>query len=270
MSTRDKVVFATGPSGLSPEAAPLREMLAWLLTGRLGVEVEINALPTYGALAEALREGLDCAWLPPALYVMAERDRCARLLLAGVRAHTANFFGALFVRADSPFVRASDLQGSRAAWVSPESCSGYLMPRLELKRLGLDPARTFASEEMLESHQNVVAAVTSGRADVGATYLSFASDGASGAIARAGWLDARPPAAMRVLVTAGPIPSDVVVVSPSTPSDRADALADVLSTLHRHPRGATLLSQFFGVDWFERAQPVRYDAVRAALLSSRS
>jgi phosphonate transport system substrate-binding protein len=165
-----------------------------------------------------------------------------------VRASEKTYRAVLFVRADSPRRVPADLAGARAAWVDPDSCSGYLFPRIALSEdHGLDPATLFSEEKMLGSHAAVIAAVTKRQADCGATFASGVPDD------------------MRWIVTSAPIPSDAVCASPSMDRARRDALGSALADLHRSADGAITLRDLFDVARLEPALPRHYDLVRRAM-----
>jgi phosphonate transport system substrate-binding protein len=230
----------------------------------------VIASATYAELLERLTRGdVDLAWLPPALCVRAI-DRGMTLLLGCVRESalhpaTKNYHGAMFVAQASERTVAADLRGARVAWVDPDSCSGYLFPRLVLaEEHALDPNALFAEERMLGSHDAVVRAVASGEADCGATYLDAMADGSS----RAGWMRALPAEAMRVVVKSAPIPNDAICAAGSLHYMQRDAISAALADLHRAPEGAAMLRELFEVARFEPALPRHYDQVRRAMVST--
>jgi len=261
------LVFGTIPSAGSSRGA-LREHLCWLLTGAIGRDVHAVVADSYGDLLARIGDGeIEIAWLPPVLYVKAEETLFVRLLVAGVRAHAAHFHGALFTRKDSGILTLEDLRNKRIAWVDRLSAAGYVFPRLALRQRGLGPEALGASEIFAGSHAAVVEAVTRGDADAGATFVNFAAAplGVPARIANAGWLALRSAVPMEMILSAGPIPSDVIVTAQSVDDATADKLSDVLMRLHLHARGAKMLKSFFGVEWLEPALPARYDAVRKAI-----
>ena len=78
------------------------------------------------------------------------------------------------------------------------SASGYVVPRVGLAAVGVDPRVAFAEERFWHSHEAVVRAVVAGRADFGATYAGV---GPGGEITRGSWMDVQgADEAVRVLV----------------------------------------------------------------------
>ena len=113
--------------------------------------------------------------------------------------------------------KVEELRGLRIAWVDRESSSGYIVPRIHLASLGCDLRGFFSNESFHLSHVGVVDAVTSGRADVGATFLSVDADGK---LASAGWTNERGAAirSVKIVATAGPIPNDTIIVARGLPA----------------------------------------------------
>ena len=245
--------FGVGPIASGEDRAKIRAHAESALARAAGSHAILVVTQSYTDLEDKLARGdIDLAWLPPALCVRAI-EHGATLLLGCVRASAKTYRAVLFVRADSPRRAPADLAGARAAWVDPDSCSGYLFPRIALSEdHGLDPAKLFSEEKMLGSHAAVIAAVAKGQADCGATFASGVPEG------------------MRWIVTSAPIPSDAVCASPSMDRARRDALGTALAELHRSADGALVLHDLFDVARLEPALPRHYDLVRRAMAGTGS
>ena len=240
--------FGVGPIAAGDDRAKIRAHAESALARAAGSHAMLIVTQTYKELEEKLARGeLDLAWLPPALCVRAI-ERGATLLLGCVRASEKTYRAVLFVRADSTRRTPADLAGACAAWVDPDSCSGYLFPRIALSEdYALDPATLFAEEKMLGSHAAVIAAVLEREADCGATFASGV------------------PEDTRWILTSAPIPSDAVCASAAMDRARRDALGIALADLHRSPDGALVLRDLFDVARLEPALPRHYDLVRRAM-----
>jgi phosphonate transport system substrate-binding protein len=240
--------FGVGPIAAGEERAKVRAHAESALARAAGSHAILVVTKSYKEVEDKLARGeVDLAWLPPALCVRAI-ERGATLLLGCVRASEKTYRAVLFVRADSPRRVPADLSGARAAWVDPDSCSGYLFPRIALSEdHGLDPATLFGEEKMLGSHAAVVAAVTKRQADCGATFAAAVPDD------------------MRWILTSAPIPNDAVCAAPSMDRARRDALGAALAELHRSADGALALRELFDVARLEPALPRHYDLVRRAM-----
>jgi phosphonate transport system substrate-binding protein len=225
-----------------------------------------QVLQSYTELGrQFLRGSAHIAWAPPLLCLDMERTAVARAVLCCARGGRTLFHSALFVRKDSPVKTLQDLAGRSAAWVDKESSSGYVIPRLRLAAAGLSPARLFARESFLGTHAAVARAVLAGHADVGATYTTL--DPSTRRPLNAGWGEAGAAIdAVHVLATAGPIPSDALVLSSALPPDLAIALVAGLTELPRaEPEAVRAL---FGADAFERPQTGHFDALQKLVVGA--
>lgn len=196
-------------------------------------------VPTYAALYETMGAGrADLAWAPPLVARDLSLAGLAGPLVAPVRFDESAYHAALVVLPSSPLVHVEDLRGARVGWVSKLSAAGYVVPRGHLRALGIDPATFFASEALLGSHAAVADALVRGAIDVGATYAAVRREA----------LLAAPETPTRIVVSAGPIPSDVVVIASGTDGARADALSEAFIRVRPRPRGA--LRRLMKVDRF--------------------
>ncbi len=173
-----------------------------------GIGVKARGLFHYHHLVAALDEGkLDVVWLPPLLALRATGRGTVVPLALPVRHGVSTYSTALFTRPDSPINGIDDLRGVRAAWVDPHSASGYLVIRALLRSRGVDLEAAFAKHTFLGAHDAVVKVVLAGQADVGATFAYFDEDASPAR--SAGWENAK----VRVLCSAGSIPSDMLAAS---------------------------------------------------------
>jgi phosphonate transport system substrate-binding protein len=241
--------FGVGPIAAGDERREHRAQAESALSRAVASDVRVIPTASYAELFQKLERGdVDLAWLPPVLVVRGI-DRGMTLLLGCVRGAKL-YHGAIFVSPSSPRTKPADLRGARVGWVDPDSCSGYLFPRVTLsEEHGLDPATLFSEEHMLGSHDAVVRAVERGEVDCGATW-------------------ARTTSTMRAVVTSAPIPSDAVCAAQSMDRARRDHVSAALAELHRSPEGATTLHRLFDVARLEPALPRHYDLVRRAMVGT--
>ena len=257
----DVIVFGYAGQGAS---TALRERVAQFSTvlGKLAkAELAVYDATSYEDLAHAIVRGdVDFAWLPPLTFVALERRNAVVPLVSAQRQGDTAFHSAIIVAKTSDFHEPEDLAGARAAWVDRYSASGYVVPRVGLAAVGVDPRVAFAEERFWHSHEAVVRAVVAGRADFGATYAGV---GPSAEITRGPWMDVHgADDAIRVLVSFGAIPGDVVAATSDLPAPKRDALTRALLALSREPEHRLLLGDAFGVDEFRRWVSAGYDALR--------
>jgi phosphate/phosphite/phosphonate ABC transporter binding protein len=238
-------------------------LIRWI-GARAGVELVRFQVPSYEALARQMVDGaLHVAWLPPIVFVRLEREGIALPLVTNQRGASRAYQCVLLVRRSSAIHSLEALRGASAAWVDPMSASGYVMPRLQLAAVGLDPRTLFGVERFYGSHTAAVAALIDGAADVAAT---FAAADPAGPPSIGSWrADPGVTSAVRVLTTFGEIPADLIAVRNDVdPASRA-ALAAAFSDACRDETMAPIAQRVFGVDGFEANGFEHYDGLRASL-----
>lgn len=191
---------------------------------RRGIELVPCAFPTYAALYEAMDLGAcEAAWAPP--LVALDLLRCAAALpVARPLREGQHVYYSILVTRGNEVTSLDELRGGRVAWVAPESAAGYVVPRLGLRSLGVDIDRHFGAQTFLGSHAAALDAVRAGAADLSATYAT---------LDRSRRMLLPPPGAegVRIVAAYGPIPSDVVVVSPAVPPAWQRALSFALGMI---------------------------------------
>jgi phosphate/phosphite/phosphonate ABC transporter binding protein len=257
----DVLVFGYAAHGAS---TAMRERVAQfsLALGTMAkAELAVYEAESYEDLARAMVTGeVDFAWLPPLAFVALERRNMVVPLASAHRGGGTAFYSAIIVARDSDLVAPEDLAGARAAWVDRYSASGYVVPRVGLAAVGIDPRVAFSEERFWHSHEAVVRAVVAGRADFGATYTGV---DAMEQITRGSWMDVQgADDAIRVLVRFGAIPGDVVAARSQLAEPKRQALSRALLSLSREPAHRLLLGDAFGVDEFGRWVSAGYDALR--------
>jgi phosphonate transport system substrate-binding protein len=233
------------------------------------LEVATCRAHTYTELTELLhKEKVDLAWLPPIPFMaLARHDRVVPLVSLR-RAGHSEFYSVLIVQKDSAIRTPLHLVRKRAAWVDPHSASGYVLPRIALAAVGVDPRTAFATEKFYASHDAVVRAVLSGHADFGAT---FADPDEKGTVARGAWLDVPDgDTKIRVLATFGAIPGDVMGARVDVPAAIRERFTRALILAAKDADNRLLLRDLFGVDEFRRGAPPGYDEFREATMRASS
>lgn len=155
--------------------ARLQGMAAYLRQ-RLDTPVRVFRGSDYAGVVEALRSGhAEFAYLGAASYALASRlmgERIAPFARTIDNEGAEGYFSAVIVKGDSPVRQIGDLRGKTAAWVDPNSTSGFQFPSYFLRRDGMDPTSFFARTGFAGSHENVVIAVLNGQYDCGAVSYS--------------------------------------------------------------------------------------------------
>jgi ABC-type phosphate/phosphonate transport system substrate-binding protein len=218
------------------------------------IDLEALYLPGYAALTEHVMKDTECvAWVAPLVALDLMNARAASPLVSIGRKGRTTYYAALVASAASRITEVAGLRGARAGWVSPESASGYMVPRLYLRALGMRPEETFASEQFFATHARLARALVDDEVDVIATHAAF----------RSGPNDFElEPALARetILATVGPIPGDVFVAARGL--DAATKVSLQRALLATSPRQDGPLAQLIHVERFEVASPSHFEALR--------
>jgi phosphate/phosphite/phosphonate ABC transporter binding protein len=235
--------------------------IAGYLAKLSGIDVRASPADSYDHLARRLhKKTFDLAWMPPIPFIALQSKKSAIPLVTSFRGGTSQFHSVILVRADSKVRSPQGLKGKRAAWVDPHSASGFVLPRVQLALLGLDPRKAFSEERFYGSHEAVVRAVVGARADFAATYARLDR---SGEVVNGVWADL-PGAeeATRVLATFGMVPNDVIVARSNLPDELRESLTRALVGICNDVNGGLLVRELFGVHEFRRWTPTSYEALR--------
>lgn len=201
----------------------------------LGTTVEGHRIASYPKLVDLLMQAqLDAAWVPPVVAMDLAERRTAHPRIALIRQKETAYYSALFAREESAIRTLADLQKVRAAWVSPDSASGYLVPLASLRARGVSLAKAFSEHIFAGSHGDVARLVADGKADVGASFAHF-SPPQSRVPVSAGWIEAEIDVAFRIIAVAGPIPTDVIVMHRTMREEHREELGAAFQWVRERP-----------------------------------
>lgn len=205
---------------LRREWQPIRRYLE----GRIHRRVEMVFTLTYGQMVDALIAGkVDFADLSAYPFILARRrDPGLHALATAVNEKTSTYEGYLVVRQGSTARSIRDLAGSRVCFVDRTSTSGYLMPRVMLRRAGFAPERFFGSVQFSGDHYRALRDLLAERCDVACV--------ASGSF-HAAKREEIPVRRLRVLASSPPLPHGVYVASSHLPRKLAGQLRRALLDL---------------------------------------
>ncbi|WP_442938145.1 substrate-binding domain-containing protein [Nostoc sp.] len=177
--------------------------------GAIASSVDFQIAKDYEQIIDwLLQDKLDMAYLGPMSYLEAV-DRGAKVepLVAPIDKHTGQpwYRACIIVKKDSLIKTLKDLKGKRIAFVDKLSTSGYLMPLVTFKKLGIDYDRDFAQVLYAGSHGNSMTALEDGIVDAAATNISsYLKRQKSGNLTSQN---------SRILWESAPIPNSPIVVS---------------------------------------------------------
>ncbi|MDB5212667.1 MAG: hypothetical protein JWO86_594 [Myxococcaceae bacterium] len=258
--TGPRIVFGLVVNTTGSELSARVERLTTMIGEHAGLEVTRFEAPSYEALATEVREGrVDVAWLPPIVFVrLADSvSPLGSILRGGKTAYEA----ALVVRADSRIKTIDGLRGSRAGWVDPWSAAGFVLPRVKLALLGVDPRSVFRTESFLGSHRAAMTALAEGACDVAGTYAQ--ADEAGNVVAGA-WSEVEG-AEVRVLATFGAIPPDVIAVRAQFPEESRAKILEALRVACTEDSTRKILRELFNGDELREGLASGYESLKSAL-----
>lgn len=282
--TRHQPVAATAPratnaSSVQPSAAPaligpplrfvvaptverdvmrgeLAPFLRWLEKA-LGRPVELTIAESYQHSGELVTSAAaDIALLPPLLFVrtFAREPRLQPLALRlydGSRASD----GYLLVRDDAPYTSAVELRGRTVCLADRGSTTGFLLPRIWMRKAGLDPdedVRTVLSGDHTASLRDL----SEGKCDAAAVYSGAYLSAQERGI-RVGQL--------RVLGITGRVPQDVLAAGPHVPAAEAKRVGEALISFEpQRDIGAPRIGAVLGISGFAPFDPADFTVIRQA------
>ncbi len=248
------------PSSRSEIAGHVDELAA-TIAGLGGLDLTADLSATYGELADKVKAGaLEAAWLPPIVFVRTSTqvDPLGAIDRGGAG---KGYESALVVREDSVIESVDELRGVRAGWVDPWSAAGFVMPRVKLALVGVDPRTLFRTEQFHGSHRAALEALAEGACDVVGTHAQRDADGA---VSSGAWMQITG-TPFRVLATFGAIPPDVVAVQKEMPAPVRASLLGAFRRAAEEPATRQLLEALFGGTSLREGAPAGYVALESAL-----
>lgn len=157
-----------------------------LIERTFGVPTRLFAAGDYAGVMQgfAARQ-LEMAGLGPSGYAgiwLDTNGNIEPLVVAEEADGSIGYFAVMYVRADSGITSLEQMRGRSLAWADPNSTSGYLVPRFELRQAGIDPepGRFFSRTGFGGGHEQATIAVLQRQFDAGVTWVSGVGDPAQG------------------------------------------------------------------------------------------
>jgi len=257
------IIFAAVPSGETERVVTGFEQVADLIFDATGLVIEPFVATSYTAAIEAL-----CADPPQAhmgalatfSYILAAEKGCVETALISTRYGNAYYNGQFLVHVDSGLEKLEDLAGKTYCRVDVTSASGWIVPSIMLKGLGIDPETDLAEIVDAGSHDAVVAGVYNGDCDFGTT-----------------WVDARDivvedyPDVMdkTVVIALEPdIPNDGIQFHVNFPEDIKATLVAAFLALYDTEEGAAAMEEAYNWGGMQEGDDTFYDTFRQILDAS--
>ena len=237
----DVPTFRIGLLGGENDADRLRDnaCLQEQLSEALGIPVELFPAPDYaGVMQGLLAEQLDYAQLGASSYAgiyLQDENAVEPIFVSAESDGATGYYSVMYTLADSGIESLEDMEGRSLAFADPNSTSGYLVPRAELTRGGIDLETYFSQTGFGGGHEQAVVAVLQGQYDAGVTWVSGVGDPAEGytrgnlrSMIDNGLLDMSD---LRVIWQSSQIPNGPIVLRTTLPQEAKDIVTDYLANL---------------------------------------
>jgi phosphonate transport system substrate-binding protein len=254
----EPIHIGIAPVFLTEQTSLLRDWRAYL-EQRLGQPVTFVQRDSYREIIDSLLSGrLEFAWICGYPYVH-HRDRLG-LTAIPLYQGTPLYRSYLIVPATDLATRTlTDLKGHIFAFADPDSNSGFLVPRFELVRQGLDPNHFFRKTFFSGGHRNAIEAVSVGLAD-GAHVDGYVWE----TMARVSPEITRQ---TRVVTRSKPFAFPPIVAGPAASEALRLGMREVLIGMGSDPAAASLLERL-NLDGFTAGDPSAFDEIAAMALAA--
>jgi len=149
-----------------------------LLEETFRIPVRLMPASDYAGVMQALSaKQIEFAGLGPSIYAAAWIDTnggVEPILTSEQTDGSTSYVSVLMVRADSGITSMDQMRGRSLAWADPNSASGYLIPRFELRRagIGVEPGQYFGRTGFGGGHEQAVIAMLQRQYDGAVTWAS--------------------------------------------------------------------------------------------------
>ncbi len=235
------------------------EELARVLQTKLNVGVNIYIPKKYENLIQAMKDKkVDFAFYTAMSFVYAEKEANAKVLLKSVW-DKPFYYSTVVTKPKSKITSLKDLRGKRVGFVDEKSTSGYLLPILELNKLGINKADI--QIVYTQNHKSSIEMLEKGEVDAIAVFCNDAK-GKKGA-----WETYFPEKKMKMktLWVSEALPTDPFTVRKDFFEANTDFTYDVMMTFLELPgsmKDHNILKETIGVTKMVTANSSQYDPIR--------
>ncbi|WJS01255.1 phosphonate ABC transporter substrate-binding protein [Roseibium aggregatum] len=207
----------------------------------LGVPTKLFAPADYNGVIEGLLGGnLDMAWLGASGYAkvfLTDPEAVEPVLVKVNNDGSYGYYSIGFARVDSEINSLEDMKGKTFGFGDPNSTSGYLIPSIEIPKLGysMKPGEYFSDVVFTGGHEQTIVAVFNGDIAGGVTWadgLGEWEDGYnSGALRKASDAGLVDMTEIKEIWRSPVIPEGPVVLSKKLPDDIKAKMTELMANL---------------------------------------
>jgi phosphonate transport system substrate-binding protein len=207
-----------------------------LLEDTFAVPTRLFFASDYSGVQQAFAaKQLEIANMSPAAYAgvwMDTNGGVEPILVTQEPDGSTSYVALMYVRADSGITSLQDMRGKAMAWSDPNSASGYLIPRAELRAAGINPeaGQFFSRTGFAGGHDQALVAVLQRQYDAGVAWSSGQGDESKGysrgvltAAVEKGLLDMKD---LRIIWRSRPIQNGPIVVRTDLPQSFKQDMID--------------------------------------------
>jgi len=155
-----------------------------LFESTFGVPTRMFFASDYSGVGQAFAaRQLEIANMSPAAYAAVWTDTdggVEPILVTREPDGSTSYVALMYVRADSGIADLQGMRGRAMAWSDPNSASGYLIPRAELRAAGVAPEGFFGRTGFAGGHDQALVAVLQRQYDAGVCWSSGQGDESRG------------------------------------------------------------------------------------------
>jgi basic membrane protein A len=240
------IIWAFVPSGEMDQVVAGAGELGDLLYEQSGLVIDTLVATDYAGVIEAMcaeEAKAQIGSLATFSYLLANEKCGVEAELVAVRYGSATYKGQIFVRNDSGITELAQLADKTFCRPDPLSTSGWIVPSIQLRAAGVDPATDLAEIVDAGGHSASVAGVYNGDCDAGASYVD----------ARGNIEEDHPDVmdVLEVIATSVDIPNDGVQYAPGVSRELRDQLNDALIAVMETEEGVAAMDKAYS--WTELA-----------------
>lgn len=275
----EPIVITFVPSGDTGKITKAGTQIADWLSKKTGLSFKIEVGTSFGASIEAMgAQKAQIGFLNTFSVLLAEQKYGVIPAIAVVRKYATpadfadpdaslkdtmqTFYkGEFLTKANSDIKTLADVKGKTFCFVDSVSTSGYVVPNMMFKAIGIDPTKDFKAVVNAGGHDKVAIAVYKGDCDAGVAYIDIRTDAA--AKLQETYTDIA--TALRVFGLTERIPNDGVQYIKQLDPATQKTITDALMEMSVDATAKQFLKDLYNINGYQRIDATFYDNFAALL-----